>query len=447
MSLFYWGAALLVLLALVFALWPLLKAVVLGRYAAAEGVERQAINVALYRDHRAELERALAQSTIDRGQFEQLKAELERNLLADSQWEDEQGRFQSPGYSSRYRWVYSLLATVLLVVGGAGFYQYLGSADGWQLRDKLDVRARLEAELAASGGDGALAQELDTLSRQLVMDLDRYSAAFPDNLEAKVLLARQAMGVGRYDKAIEAYKAAITQQPEAAQLLAEMAQAIFLRANRQAIPLVVMLAERALAIQPQTPTALGLMGIAHFQGQQYAKAIAYWQQALALYPPHSPSVKAFQNGIAQARVRLAAVDGGADRSSAAAVEAGAGLEAGVKVGLKVAVSLAEGVPVNPQDTVFIYARPWQGGKMPLAIARVSAADLPMTLTLDDSMAMAPGMTLSSVSQVELVARLSPSGDALARAGDWQVSIGPVETQPLSLTVYPLVISEPLLLGR
>ena len=506
---FYMGITLLLLLSVIFALWPLINSIVFERRSlglagwSVDNVERQAMNVALYRDHVAELERSLAQLTINQSQFDALKAELEHNLLEDSQVgrqietvsqiadavqspQDKpakNGLLQNTGQLI-YSWVYTFSAIALLAFGGIFMYQMLGNHDGWQLQSQLALQARLEHEFARTGADNdVLAKELGVLSHQLVTDIDRYSARFPENLDTKVLLARTAMRVGRYDKAIEAYQSILTQQPDAAQLLAEMAQAIFLKANNQAIPLVVTLAERALSIEPRTAMALSLLGIANFQGQRYNEAIQYWRQAIRFYPPRSPSIRVFQQGIAQAQAHLSASGSTTSISSPeASASSGNPLSdnplpdnppsdnppsdnpsfdntASNKVAvdqaqtqtseLTLAVSAADNIPLKPDDTVFVYARAWQGAKLPLAIARLNASQLPITLTLDDTMSMARGMNLSSVKQVEVIARLSPSGSAKPQAGDWQVSIGPISTQKsLSAqksppSVYPLVISQPV----
>ena len=57
--------------------------------------------------------------------------------------------------------------------------------------------------------------------------------------------------------------------------------------------------------------------------------------------------------------------------------------------------------------------------MPLAILRKEVKDLPLTFTLDDSLAMTPAMRLSSATRVVVGARISKRGDATAQPGDMQ----------------------------
>jgi cytochrome c-type biogenesis protein CcmH len=63
--------------------------------------------------------------------------------------------------------------------------------------------------------------------------------------------------------------------------------------------------------------------------------------------------------------------------------------------------------------------------MPLAITRIRVADLPAQVTLDNTMSMMAGMNLSSVPELELVARISRDGGPIAQEGDWQASKGPL----------------------
>jgi cytochrome c-type biogenesis protein CcmH len=79
----------------------------------------------------------------------------------------------------------------------------------------------------------------------------------------------------------------------------------------------------------------------------------------------------------------------------------------------------------PESTVFVFARAVQGPRMPLAILRRQVKDLPVTVTLDDSLAMSPAMTLSKFDQVTVGARVSASGNAMPQSGDLEGSQSPV----------------------
>jgi cytochrome c-type biogenesis protein CcmH len=72
---------------------------------------------------------------------------------------------------------------------------------------------------------------------------------------------------------------------------------------------------------------------------------------------------------------------------------------------------------NPDDTLFVFARPAEGSRMPLAILRKQVKDLPLKFTLDDSMAMSPANALSGASKVIVGARISRSGNAMPQPGD------------------------------
>jgi cytochrome c-type biogenesis protein CcmH len=73
--------------------------------------------------------------------------------------------------------------------------------------------------------------------------------------------------------------------------------------------------------------------------------------------------------------------------------------------------------VSPEDAVFIYARAATGSRMPLALVRKQVKDLPISFTLDDSLAMSPAARLSGASQVVVGARVTKSGQAMAQPGD------------------------------
>ena len=84
--------------------------------------------------------------------------------------------------------------------------------------------------------------------------------------------------------------------------------------------------------------------------------------------------------------------------------------------------------LSGNERVFIFARAVSGPPMPVAASKHSVADLPVTITLDDSKAMSPAVTLSSVEQVNVVARISKTGDPIAQPGDLEGSAESIATR-------------------
>ena len=159
-----------------------------------------------------------------------------------------------------------------------------------------------------------------------------------------------------------------------------------------------------MALDPDNLTALGLQGIRSFESGEYLLAISSWQAALKAISPQSSQAQALQSGIFRARKLL-----------------GEDLPA-----LIVEVALSPELEATPSQTVYVFAREWQGKPMPLAVAKLLVENLPTTVTLDDSMAMVGGLSLSSVALVEVVARVSTTGSAIPSDGDLEGSTGKLE---------------------
>jgi cytochrome c-type biogenesis protein CcmH len=97
--------------------------------------------------------------------------------------------------------------------------------------------------------------------------------------------------------------------------------------------------------------------------------------------------------------------------------------------------------LDPDATLFVFARAASGPPMPLAIQRLKASQLPTTVALDDSMSMMPSMTLSKFPQVVVGARVSKSGNAMSQSGDLETLSSPLDShrsEPIDLTIDRVV---------
>jgi cytochrome c-type biogenesis protein CcmH len=223
---------------------------------------------------------------------------------------------------------------------------------------------------------------------------------------------------------------------------------------------------RILKAKPNQNNALLLAGSASFSEGRFAQAIQYWERVRASLPPQSEDINALDSALAQARERLAPGRASDQISSAGRASdqlpatgrasaqpsnsAGASAPpaspspptsvAGARLSGRVSLAPELAAQTSPSDTVFVYATPAQGGRMPLAIVRTTVAALPFDFVLDDSQAMGPQSKLSSASEVVLKARISKTGQAMAQPGELGVSVGPIKNPSSQLS---LVIRGPM----
>jgi cytochrome c-type biogenesis protein CcmH len=122
----------------------------------------------------------------------------------------------------------------------------------------------------------------------------------------------------------------------------------------------------------------------------------------------------------------------AEKSLPAAANAATGAAA-----IAVDVALAPGVAAHPPARVFVIARAPNGAPMPIAVRALDPATLPQTLRLTDGDAMQSGRVLSMFDQVEVLARLSLSGNPMRQPGDLESPIqllDPHAAAPIVLTI-------------
>ena len=157
-----------------------------------------------------------------------------------------------------------------------------------------------------------------------------------------------------------------------------------------------------------------------FFNAQYQDAINAWQ-AILDSDRSDVDRTALMNAIQSAKMSMQSDMGAMPNDDAhnpvkqSAAQADATMGKTVNVAVSIAPELAD--KVGPTDQVFIFARATQGPKVPLAATKISASDLPLTITLDDSTSMGGDVKLSGATEVEIIAVLSKNGSVKPQAGD------------------------------
>lgn len=400
--------AALLLMALAFMLWPLLRYKNASNSSALNQDEmrlRLAENVRIFREHLTELENNHEAQSINAEEFAQLKLELERNLLDD----EASLRAQQAPSSQRLGIKSVLIFCVFVLLGGILFYQKHGSATDVYIQNLQQEKLQLDYQDMLQNRDPNPAR-----AQTLIAEFEARLKQKPDNVQYWFLLARAQMELGNFAEATKAYQQVYKLDSQSPMIMAELAQAMFLRDGNKMTPPVADLAKSAVTLDPKNTMALGLLGIDAFGKKDYRATIRYWQKSVDLLGPDSQGGRALAAGIEKAKQSFIAEGGKLEDLAVKSAYV-----------VKLSVSLGAKVKANPDQTVFIYARTWQGSPMPLAITRLKVSDLPATIQLDETMAMSPASSLATATDIEVVARISPSGSAKAEVGDWLAKQGPV----------------------
>jgi cytochrome c-type biogenesis protein CcmH len=236
----------------------------------------------------------------------------------------------------------------------------------------------------------------------------------PDDAEGWAMLGRSYLVLQRHSDAAAALKKSLALAPQDAQTHADLGDALAFIAGRRFEGEPERLIQRALQLDPKNAKALELTGTLAFDRKDFKLAVQQWQAALAQLNPQSPGALNLQAGILQAQ-RLGGQGG---QSGPASLDPGKAA-AGARISGRITLAPALKARVQPDDTVLIFARLVDGPRMPVALLKRRAADLPLNFVLDESSAVNPSLRLSPSMQVVVGVRVSRSGQATPQSGDLQ----------------------------
>ena len=235
---------------------------------------------------------------------------------------------------------------------------------------------------------------------EMVRQLENRLRDEPNDVNGWLMLGRTYARLQQISESSRAYRRALALEPSSEAKLG-VAEAEILLDRNNLMGEAGRLVEDVLATEPQNSKALFYGGMVAMVRNDVDAFRERWQLLLTLSPPDD--VRALIES------QLAGIDALPEESRPP--------EQGQVISVSVSISAGLAERVNPQAVLYLLARNPERPGPPLAVVRHAAANLPATLTLSDANAMMPGITLTALPRLELVARITKSGEPTAQPGD------------------------------
>ncbi len=300
---------------------------------------------------------------------------------------------------------------VLLAIGAAAMYEHASNFP-WKDPGLADA-------VPAGHGDAGNPASMEEITRQLEAKLQ----ANPNDAEGWRMLARTFLVTNRPRDAIGAYEKAIAivgDKDMALQL--DLAEALILTEDPAVQDRAKGILAATLAADPVNQKALWYSGVIAYRANDVETAKARWTKLLEQNPPDEVrQIVAQQLSALGAAVPAAQAasssPAGAGAMSGGAAEGAAAAPQGRTIKVAVSVDPALNGRLKPGTTLFVSAREPGIPGPPLAAVRLTTDELPTTVVLSDANSMIDGRNLSSVNDVEVIARVAFGGDVMTASGD------------------------------
>ncbi len=382
----------LMLIAILFVLVPVLRFRNQGENSQVKDREQQ--NISLFQQNISELEANLADKLIVQDEFDKLKLELERNFLNDM----ESGKASKKISASSYTKLVPVAFMLFIPIVSFLFYRSIGSGPELvlpELMDQLNVSESVDEQLIALN--------------EIAEVLDQQFQRRDDDVQAGYTLGTLYISLEEFADAVRVFSTlaeGMDADQDKAAVLGQLAQSQYLLADSTITAAVQETIDQALLLNSNEQAIMSILAVEALLAEDLAGAANFWRRQVSQLPVGSEQ-------IAQLNERIATIESYLDEDDQEeeTYELGDGIE------LTVRVSIDESIQdqIEAGMKVYIFAR--SEGIPPLAAVELNPEDLPVTVTLNDGMAMLPQFNLSSVSTAYVGASIAHQ--AVAQPGDFR----------------------------
>jgi len=311
------------------------------------------------------------------------------------------------------------LAFALAVAVGLGAIGLYAKLNTFPWDNPLSAEA-VPAGHGEMGAAGSMNEVTASLEARLARD--------PNDREGWRMLGRTYLVGGNAVKAAESYEKANALAPQKdIDLQLDLAEALVLTDDPAVQPRARAIIDDALAADAGNQKALWYQGVIAVRAGDNETAKKNWTKLLEGNPP--PEIRdvitaqlkelgvEVAAGTAATGTPMAASAGGMGAGPMSGGTAGDGASTGRTIRISVKVDPALAGNLKPGTTLFVAAREPGIPGPPIAAKRISTDDLPAVVVLSDADTMIAGRDLSSVNDVEIVARVAYGGTAVTASGD------------------------------
>jgi cytochrome c-type biogenesis protein CcmH len=273
---------------------------------------------------------------------------------------------------------------------------------------------------------GSHAQDGDSMD-EVVAQLEERLRNSPGDFEGWRMLGRSYLVSNRFDQAVFAYeKASALTGGKNPEIELDLAEALVLTEKPEAQEKAKGIIDAALAANESNQKALWYSGVLAARVGDDETAKARFTKLLESNPP--PQIREIL--VAQLERLGAAVPAAEAATPPAGMGATGSMGGGMGAGsgaattptgrtIRVSVSLDPALAsrLKPGTPVFVSAREAGIPGPPIAAVRISSDELPTTVVLSDANSMIEGRTLSSVDELQVVARVAFAGTPMQASGD------------------------------
>ncbi len=425
MNIEFWGTLLLMsLIAITLLVIPLLRVRQRSKVAYRES------NVSIFDDKLKELKVDLEDGVIDQAHYQFACNELERELLIDVA-DESVDRATASVMPLKRKPVVAVIIAVFVPITAVVLYLNLGMYSA--------MSEATQAQTAEQGQTQAqMARQHQMSIPEMIKKLQQRIDARGGSEEDWTMLGRAYEYTKDYAKATQAFGKALALSPKNTDLMLAQAESMALQNNKQFGEPSKRLILKVLKLQPGNMKAMWFAGVAEFQAGDYHKSINYMTLLADTGTVKNAKLKQIILGYVTAarrkliasgekmpelesmekKKKIRAMSVATTQTTRPARSSSSASSQPAVLHIHVTVSKEVKQQFKGDADVFVYAKAQQGPKMPLAVKRMKLSQFPATIVLSDSMAMMKGMNMSAFGKVIISARVTTSGSAIARPGDY-----------------------------